>query len=310
MQTMTLRHWAVLLLTATLLGGSFAQINIAVQTLHPLSVAAARAALAAPLAWGFLRFSGARLPAVGGAWFPLAVVGLLGAAIPFAAIAWGQERITSGLGGILFGTIPVLSVLLAPMLTGDERFTVARLGGAVIGLAGVAVVVGAGAFSGDTNLPGVAVTLLAALSYALSALYARRQRHLSPLILATGQLLVAAALLIPLGLFTLPAVPGFPGPAQIAAVLGVATLSTAIPVVLLFWLVRETGASNASLVALFIPMVAVALGALLLGEALSWEHLLGLVLIFAAAIMVSRKPPEPIGMPQRKGSELDIQSST
>jgi len=133
MQAMNSRHWAVLLLTATLPGAAFAQINVAVQALHPLTIAAARATIAAPLVWGFLRLSGRHLPPPGRAWVPLLIVGLLGAAIPLAAIAWGQARITSGLGGILFRTIPVISVVLAPLLTGDERFTTLRLGGGVAG---------------------------------------------------------------------------------------------------------------------------------------------------------------------------------
>jgi drug/metabolite transporter (DMT)-like permease len=96
-----------------------------------MTIAAARALIAAPLVLGFLRLSGGRLPPLGSAWKPLLLVGVLGAAIPFAAIAWGQEHIASGLGGILLGTIPIFSgelavsalVFLLPTLAMGATFT-------------------------------------------------------------------------------------------------------------------------------------------------------------------------------------------
>ncbi len=198
-QTMTGKHWLVLLLTAAMFGSSFLFIKIAVADVPPLSIAAARVGIAAPLVWVFLRLTGGALPRLGAGWAPFVLVGCLAGVIPFTAIAWGQLHIDSGLAGILFGTIPVFSVLFAPLIARDETVTSARLFGALVGVGGVAVVIGPQAFAGlEGKLLGAGVTLLAALSYALGATYTRRRQDIPPVTMAAGQLIVAAAILVPL----------------------------------------------------------------------------------------------------------------
>ncbi len=89
-----------------------------------------------------LKAAGQRLPPLGAQWLPLLVLGVLTAAIPYATIAWGQLHIESGLAGIIFGTIPVFSILLAPLIAGDEKYEAGRLVGTAVGLAGVVLVIG------------------------------------------------------------------------------------------------------------------------------------------------------------------------
>lgn len=305
---MKAKHWAVLLLTGILFGSAFLFTNIAVSAFPPVTVAALRALIAVPIAWGFLKFTGAGLPPLGRDfarnWGPLLVLGLLTAVIPYTAIAWGQVHIESGLAGILFGTIPVFSVLLVPVLARDERLTAGRLAGAGLGLLGVVVVVGPSALAsvGD-QLFGTLVTLAAALSYVLGSIYARTQKGISPTVMTAGQLVTASLVLIPASLiFDAPwtLAPSPAALAAVAAVAAVAVLSTAAPALLLFWLIRNAGASNGSLVAFVIPVVAVALGAAVLGEALPWPAFvgLGLILLGAAAVggrlrFPARRKPTP-----------------
>ena len=284
------RHWAVLLLTAALFGSAFMFIKIAVAEVPPITIAAARVAMAAPLVWAFLRATGERLPSTARGWAPLIVLGFLTGVIPYTAIAWGQQYIASGLAGILFGTIPVFSVLLAPAFITDERLTPGRLFGAFVGLAGVVTVVGPDALAGlEAQLLGATVTVLAALSYALGGIYSRRRGDLAPAAMAAGQLIVATLILVPLSLVVDTAWTLTPSPLALWALAATAVLCTAAPIVLLFWLIRQVGASNGSLVAFFIPVVAVSLGSTLLAEALPWPVIAGLgMILFGAAVISGR----------------------
>ena len=287
-QTMTARHWMFVLLTGGLFGSSFLFIHVAVAEIPPLTMAAGRAGLAMPVALIFLAASGRRLPPLGRAWVPLIVLGLLTAAIPYAAIAWGQRHIASGLAGILFGTIPVFSVLVAPLLLGrEERLSLARLIGALVGLAGVVLVIGPKALAGiEGQMLGAGVTLGAAFSYTLGTIYARTRKDLDPVVMTAGQLIVGAVVLTVAALVTEAPWQLAPSAAAIGAVAATAVLSTALPSFLLFWLVRNAGASNASLATFFIPVAAVALGTAVLGESLPWTAFagLGLILLGAAAV--------------------------
>jgi len=295
-QSMGARHWAVLLLTAVLFGSSFFFIKTAIAEVPPATLAAARALLAVPVAWALLRLAGGRLPPPGGAWWPLLVLGVLTAAVPYAAIAWGQRHIESGLAGILFGTIPVFSVVVAPLLLAEERHSGGRLAGAAVGLAGVVLIIGPQALAGiDRQFLGAGVTLIAALSYALGGIYSRRQAGIPPTAMAVGQLLTASMILVPVALVVDAPWRLAPSAAAVGAVAAVAVASTALPAFLLFWLIRNAGATNASLMTFFMPVVAVVLGAALLGERLPWPAFAGLALILLGAAAVGGRLPGPAG---------------
>ena len=287
---MNAKLWAVLLLTAGLFGSSFFFIKLTVDTIPPLSVAAGRTALAAVVVYLFMRLLGQRFPGFGRAWIAITVLGFLTAVVPYVAIAWGQQHIGSSLGGILFATIPIFSVLVAPVFLAEETFTAVRFLGALIGLAGVALIIGPEALAGiGTQLFGAAITLVAALSYATGNIYARRQVQLSPVVMAAGQFLTATLVLVPLSLLIdAPLTLNYTQTA-VASLAAVAVLCTAIPSLLLFWLVRNAGATNASLLAFFMPIAAVLLGVGILGEVLSWLALAGFGLIFLGAAIVTGK---------------------
>jgi drug/metabolite transporter (DMT)-like permease len=282
--------WLVLLLTAAMLGSAFLFAKVAVREVPPLTIAAVRAGFAVPVVWVFMRLNGLRLPAPGAAWRPLILIGLLAGAIPFAAIALGQLYITSGLGGILFATIPLYSVVLTPIIVREEGFSPRQLVAAGVGLVGVIIVIGPNALAGlNQHLFGTAVTLAAALAYALGTMLARRQTDTPPTAIAAGQLLSATLILVPVALIIDQPWTLSPGIEALASLAALAVFSTAIPMVLLFWLVRNAGAINASLVTLFIPLVAIGLGAALLGEQLPWQGFVGLALILLSAVSIARQ---------------------
>jgi len=281
---MGVKQWGAVLATALMFGSSFLFIHIAVAEVTPVTMAAARALAALPVAAVALRLAGLRLPAIATGLRPFAVLGVLTAAVPYAAIAWGQQHIESGLAGILFGTIPLFSVVLAPMVVRGERFTTGRLVGASIGLGGVILVLGPHALAGiGDQLVGAGVTLAAALSYVLGALYARTRTELHPIVLTVGQLTVGSAILAAAAFAFEDPLALTPGLDALGAVVATGVVSTALPTILLFWLVRNAGPVRASLAPFFMPIVAVALGAALLGERLPLAAFGGLALILLGA---------------------------
>jgi drug/metabolite transporter (DMT)-like permease len=285
---MSMKHWFLLLVTATLFGSSFLFNNIAVSEIPPLSFAALRVGIAALFMVIVLIVTKHKLPPLGRAWWPLFVLGVLTSAVPYFTIAWGQARISSSLGGILFATIPVFTILIAPIVTDEGRITLPKLIGVVVAFAGVILAIGPGVLGGvSTQLAGAAMTLLAAFSYSMGSIYARLQGGLSPMVMATGQLLMASLILVPLSIMLDPPISLDVSGTVIAAVLAVALASTALPVLLMFWLVRNAGVTNTSNLAFFIPVAAVVLGAFALGEAIAPSTIAGFALVLLGALLAT-----------------------
>ena len=218
-RTMTPGEWALLLVLSVLSGGSFFFNQVAVAALPTLTVVAARVAVAALALGAAMRMLGVALPRGGAVLRALLGMGLLNNALPFTLIVWGQSHIASSVAAILNASTPLFTVLFAHWLTA-ERLTVGRLAGVLLGLGGVAVMVGGGL--GGQRAAELAC-LAAAVSYALAGLYGRRFRTLGvpPLATAAGQVAASSLVLVPLALvvdrpWTLPA----PGVAPIAALLG------------------------------------------------------------------------------------------
>ena len=289
---MQAKHWAVLLVTATMLASSFFFNKVAVGTVPPVTIAAARALLAVPVVLLFVRLSGNRLPPLGRRWGPLLLLGLLTAALPHVAIAWSQVHIDSGLAGILYGTIPLLTVIYAHFATADEKWTASGGAGVLLGLGGIVIVLGPAALAGLADqLVGSAIALSAALCYAVGGVYSRRFGDMRPVVLTAAQYLWSAAILVPLSIAIDAPWTLAPSSEALWSIGAVAVIGTALPGVLIFWLVQRVGATNTSMIAFFMPVIAVFLGTTLLGESLSWQASAGLVLILVGMAAVGRRPP-------------------
>jgi drug/metabolite transporter (DMT)-like permease len=302
---MTARQWTMLLTLAALWGGSFLFNAVAVQALPVMTIVAARVGLAALVLLATLPLLGIALPRGAIVWRAFAVMGLLNNAVPFTLIVWGQGHIPSGLASILNATTPLFAVLLAHWLTADERLTASRLAGVLLGLGGVAVLVGPVALAGfGTGGLAELACIGAALSYAFAGIYGRRFRAMgvAPLAVATGQVTASSVLLVPLALavdrpWALP----LPGAAPLLAVLALALLATALAYWLYFRLLASAGATNLLLVTLLVPPVAVALGALVLGEVPTARHGAGLALIAAGLATIDGRVLRAV-TPSRRAS--------
>lgn len=282
-KTMTPVEWGLLLFLSVLWGGSFFFNGVAVRELPTLTIILGRVFLAAATLWLVLAVLGQGMPRDRRVWLAFAGMGLLNNMIPFSLIVWGQSHIASGVASILNATTPLFTLLMAQLFTSDEKLTPARLAGMVLGLAGVATMIGGSAVEAlGVDILAQAACLTAALSYGCANVFGRRFRGLgvTPMQTATGQLTASTLLLLPVVMavdqpWSLP----LPSPAALGALLGLAVLSSALAYVIFFRILASAGATNMALVTLLVPVSAILLGVGLLGESLEPRHLLGMALI-------------------------------
>jgi drug/metabolite transporter (DMT)-like permease len=280
---MNRNDWLILGVLALIWGGAFFFIGVAVRHVPPLTYVWLRLTIAAAAMWLFLHFKGQSVGLPKQVWGSILLLALLNNAIPFVLFGWSQTHIASGLASILNATTPIWGVLVAHFLTHDERMSPHKIAGVLLGFGGVATMIGPSLLSnlGSSALAQLAC-VVAALCYALAAVWARRFRAmgLSPLSVTTGQLSAGAAIMLPLALFVdQPWTHAFPPLTAWGAIVALALLCTAFGYVLYFRLIDSSGATNALLVTLLVPPVAILLGALFLGETLAAQDFLGLGLI-------------------------------
>jgi drug/metabolite transporter (DMT)-like permease len=276
-------EWLALLLLSVLWGGSFFFAGVQVKALPPFTIVFLRVGLAAIILNVLARAIGKKMPADLPAWRAFFGMGLLNNALPFCLVVWGQSHIASGLAAILNATTPISTVIVAHLLTNDEKMTGNRLLGVVVGFLGVVILIGPDTLQGlGGNVLAQAAVLTAAVSYAFAGVYGRRFRRMGiePILTATGQVTASAILLFPLAIsvdapWTLP-IPPLP---VWEAVAGSAVLSTALGYVLYFRILATAGATNLLLVTFLIPVSAIVMGSYGLGEHLDIRHFAGLAFI-------------------------------
>ncbi len=293
-QTMTRFEWLLLISLSMLWGGSYFFGGVAVRELPTLVIVVCRIGFAALILLAVMRMLGQRLPSDVHIWTAFFAMGFLNNVVPFSLVVWGQSHVASGVASILNGATPFFTVLVAHVLTSDEKMTGGRLMGVLLGMIGVAVMIGGEALDslGIEVLAQLAF-LGAALSYAFAGVFGRRFRALgvTPMATATGQVTASSLMLLPLMLFvdqpwTLP----LPSVAVLGALLGVAGLSTALAYIIYFRLLATAGATNLLLVTLLIPVSAILLGVLILGEVMEAKHFAGIALIGLGLAAIDGRP--------------------
>lgn len=279
------QDWALLVLLSVLWGGSFFFNGVALRELPPLTVAFVRVGGGALCLLAVIGALGDRLPRRPIDWLPFGVMGLLNNVIPFSLFLVAQTIISSGLAAVLNATTPLFAVLVMAA-TGEERLTARRIAGVLIGIGGVAILRAPG-LSVSAQLTGIALCLLAALSFGLAGYWGRRAlTGVPPLTSAAGQLVCSTMMMAVIAGFadhpwTLP----LPGATTWAALLGLTTVSTALGYVLFFRILNRSGAVNVMLVTLLIPVTTILLGHFVLGEALTLREIAG-ALVIAASLLV------------------------
>lgn len=293
-RTMTAAEWSMLVVLSVLWGGSFFFVGVAVHALPPFTIVLLRVAVAALALLTIARIAGVPLPRETRIWVALAVVSLLNNVVPFTLIVWAQARIPSGLASILNATTPLFTVLVAHVWTTDEKLTAGRFAGVLLGFLGVAVLLGGTLReAASSQILAELACLAAALSYAFAGVYGRRFRTMgvAPLATAAGTLVMSTLTMLPLALavdrpWSLPV----PSAAALAAVLALGVLSTAVAYILYFRILATAGATNLLLVTLLIPVSAILLGGLFLGEMLTLRQTGGMAMIALGLAAIDGRP--------------------
>jgi drug/metabolite transporter (DMT)-like permease len=277
---------------SVLWGGSFFFNGVVLKELPPLTVVLLRVALAAMILLPVLRAYQIRFPVGLSGWKPFFAIALLNNVLPFSLIVIGQTYIPSGLASILNATTPLFTVMVMAA-AGDEKLHARRVVGVVTGLIGVIILHGHDLRGQDPDFQsgegvGILLCLAAAFSYGLSALYARRKLSNSPpLATATFQLLASALMMtIVAAVFERPWQLPMPGVTTWLATIGLSALSTALAYIVFFQILRRSGSTNVMLVTLLIPVTAILLGYLVLGESISLREMIGALVIGSALLLM------------------------
>ncbi|SCB34729.1 Permease of the drug/metabolite transporter (DMT) superfamily [Bradyrhizobium shewense] len=281
------RDWSLLAVLSVLWGGSFFFNGAALRELPPLTLVFLRVALGAAMLLPLLRMQGIGLPKSIVGWKPFVVIGLLNNVIPFSLIVAGQTFIPSGLASILNATTPLFTVVVMAA-AGEEALQMRRVAGVGLGLAGVIILRGWGLETRPGQGLGILLCLGGAFSYGFAALAARRMlKDSAPLGTATFQLMASTVMMaIVAGVVEQPWRLPVPGLTTWLAVLGLAGLSTALAYIVFFQIIRRSGATNVMLVTLLIPVTAILLGWLVLGEPISMREIAGAIVIGSALLVI------------------------
>ncbi|MGH6641219.1 MAG: DMT family transporter [Bradyrhizobium sp.] len=284
------RDWSLLGVLSILWGGSFFFNGVVLRELPPLTLVLLRVALASIILLPLLRVYRIEFPTGISGWKPFFAIGLLNNVLPFSLIVVGQTTISSGLASILNATTPLFTVVVMAA-AGEEKLHLRRIAGVIVGLIGVVILRG-WSFDGEGFWSGQGVGILlclaGAFSYGLSALVARRLLSNSPALgTATFQLLASTVMMMVVaGFAERPWQLPMPGAATWFAVLGLAALSTALAYIVFFQILRRSGATNVMLVTLLIPVTAIVLGSLVLGEQISPREIAGALVIGSALLLI------------------------
>jgi drug/metabolite transporter (DMT)-like permease len=279
---MNRRAWTLFLLISVLWGIPYLLIKIAIADLSPLTVVAGRITIAALVLLPVAALRGT-LGALRGRMRSVGALAVLHIVVPFLLITYGETHIPSSLTGLLIAIEPVV---IAVLMARTEPLTTSRVTGLVLGLVGVAVLVGVDVSGDRQGLLGAGMVLLAAAGYALAAtLVQRRAADIAPEALSGGATAVAAIVLAPFALLNLPEHAVRPSAWAALVVLGV--FCTALALLSFYGLIGLAGSSRAGLATYVNPVVAVLLGVALLGEHVGVSTLAGFALVAAGCWLSS-----------------------
>jgi drug/metabolite transporter (DMT)-like permease len=274
-------EWSLLLLLALLWGGSYFWSGLALRELPPFTMVAIRLVMGAILLAVYVRMHGHSLALPLRLWRDVFIMGFLNNVFPFCLIASGQIQIASGLAAILNATAPLFAVVVAHFVTRDEKLTVQKFTGVLLGIAGVSVMIGVDALRGlGLEVLAQLAVVGAAMSYGMAAVFGRRFRNQSAMVIATGQIATAALMSLPLALIIdKPWTLAMPGALTITALFGLGILSTFVSPLLYFNLLKSAGTTGAIIVTFLVPVSALLLGVIILGEAFTAQQAGGMLLI-------------------------------
>lgn len=264
-------------------GSAFMLTSIVVSALTPPTLVVSRLVIAALVLVLLVGLRRHKVPRSGRFWLFCGALAITGNCLPFLLIAWAQQRIDSGLAGILMAIMPLTTLLLAHFFVPGERMTLPRAGGFVVGFLGVVLLIGPEAVLELGGHGSALLYQLAALGgaccYAVNTILARHRPPTEPLVAAAGVMLVASLIMLPIGgPGALAALDGAPLGALFALIV-LGLVSTATATVVYLRLVAIAGPTFTSQINYLIPVWALLVGMVFLGERPGWSALAALVLV-------------------------------
>ncbi|MEW5827428.1 MAG: DMT family transporter [Chloroflexota bacterium] len=288
---MKAKHWIIFLLLGAIWSSSFMWIKIAVREVGPITLVAFRALFGLLFCAVVVFVQRVAWSRPFRDWFPLLLVGVTNVAIPFFLISWGEQTIDSAVASILDATVPLFTILIAHFLLHDDKITVPKLLGLIIGFAGIVVLMSKDIGASPGSLLGQAAVVVASMFYAGSAVYIRKTTETVPGIMRSAGPLVSATAVMWLGTFI------FESPVRIpqlgitwAALLWLGILGSGLAFVMAYYLIHEIGPTRTTMVTYLFPLGGVILGVIFLHEQLTWQLITGAVLIIASLVIANREP--------------------
>lgn len=299
------RELALLVVLAALWGGSYTFIKLGVATIPPITLIAARTAIAGGLLLAVMWARGIRMPTDAATWRRFAFQAVINSVIPWTLIAWGERHVDAALATILNSAGPIFTFLLTAVVTRHEATTPRKLFGVIAGMAGILLIVGVDAVQDSLHdsVPDIgngliaeAAIVAATVCYACAAIFGRSFKGLDPMAPAAGSLLAGAAVLIPASLILEQPWTLSPSSISVLALLALAVFSTAAAFAIYFRLIQTLGSVGTTAQAYLRVPIGVAISVVVLGEALSrtaWIGLACVVLGVAAMTIPARRPAGP-----------------
>jgi len=279
----------LLFILGAIWGTSFLFIKVIVGEVPPLTLVAGRLGLAAAAMWLVVRLRGTPFPRERRLWQAYAMVGLLNGALPFALISWGEQYISSGLAALLQSTTPIFTVLFAHFFTQDDRVTLKKLLGMALGFVGVGLLIlpELRAEGMRAMLWGQLAIVGSSVCYAVASIFARhRLGGQPPLLSAAGQFTMGFAYILPMSLFLERPFAIAPSWPALGSWVTLSLLGTVVAYVIYYTLLDRTHATFVTSVTYLVPINGLILGALVLGERITWMLLVSLALVLSGVLLV------------------------
>jgi drug/metabolite transporter (DMT)-like permease len=288
------RDWFVFILLGGIWSSSFLWIKIAVQEVGPVTLVAFRVLFGLLFGICVVAITRTPLPKRAADWVPLLVLGIINVAIPFFLISWGEQTIDSAVAAILDATVPLFSIVLAHLALRDDKITLNRTIGLLLGFGGVVVLMSKDIGASTGSVLGQAAVVLASIFYAGGSVYARKftensagiLRSVGPLLSSSAIMWLAAPMVeAPLRMPRLPI--------TWIALLWLGILGSGFAFILLYYLIHAIGPTRTTMVTYIFPLGGVLLGVSFLGEQLSWQLVAGGIMIVASLAVANRSPTAP-----------------
>ena len=276
------RDYALLLALACCWSSTYPLTKIGLGTIPPITFISARSLIAAAFLFVILRMRGIRMPMDRGAWKLFAQQQTINSTFPFLLITWAQQYVPASSTVVLASTTPIFAFLITWGITRHEPATLLKLAGAILGLAGTALIIGLDALTAlDSNILAEIVILIATISFACATIFGMRLTEYDPMVVAAGSLLYGGVVLLPFALLIDHPWTLRPTAEALAATVAMGIFSSALGLMLFYMCLTRLGTLTTNAQGYLRIPIGVGLSVVLLGEAVPANLALGLVLVMA-----------------------------